>query len=101
VLGDLVGGEVALAPHGPYRGYDLRIFWGILSLDKNSVIVVDMSIHFFVDSIGKLFCIWLSKCLMIVHEIAHHLGMECNRVSHTLWWIQIEGEGPSSDGLVG
>ena len=95
MLGDLVGGEVALVPHGPYRGYNLRVFWGILSLDKLLVVVVDM------HSIGKLFCIWLLKCLMIVHDIAHHLGMECNRVLHTLWWIQIKGDGPSLDGLVG
>jgi hypothetical protein len=43
VLGDLVGGEVALVPHGPYQGYNLRVFWGILLLDKFLVIVVDMS----------------------------------------------------------
>jgi hypothetical protein len=68
--------------HGPYRGHDLRIFWDFLLFDKFPVLVFNMSIHFLDHSFGKLFCIWLLKCLMVVHDITHHLGMKHNGILH-------------------
>jgi hypothetical protein len=34
--------------------------------------------------IGKLLCIWLlSKCLVVVHDVTHHLSVECDWIPHS------------------
>ncbi len=84
VLDDLIAGEILLVLHGPYRGYNLCILWDLLSLDKFPVLVVDMSVNLLDHSVGKLFCIWLLKGLMVIHDVTHHLGVKCNGILHTL-----------------
>ncbi len=89
VLGDLVGGEIALASHGPHWWDNLGIFRYILKLDELPMIVLHVAIHFFDNGFGKLMCIWLLKCLMVIHDAAHHFGMKSNGVPHPPLKIQV------------
>ena len=47
-------------------------------------LVADMAINFSDDSLDKVRSIWLTKCLIEVHNVPHHLSVECNGVAHAI-----------------
>ncbi len=48
------------------------------------MLVVDMAINFSDDSLNEVHSIWLTKCLIEVHYVPHHLSVECNGVAHAI-----------------
>jgi hypothetical protein len=48
------------------------------------MLVVNMAIDFSDGSLDKERSIWLTKGLIEVHNVPHHLSVECNRVAHVI-----------------
>jgi hypothetical protein len=54
---DLVSCEIALAPHGPYRRYDLSVLGNFTSFLECPIVAVDVSIDFLDDSLYEFLCV--------------------------------------------
>ena len=55
-----------------------------MSFLEGSVAGIHVSFDFLDNSMNKFLRIWLSKRLLKIHDITHHLGVEGKRVSHAL-----------------
>ena len=89
VFGDLVDCEISLEPHGPYKWNDINAFRNLVMLDQLPSLGLDMPIHFLHNSICKSLGVWLTHCLVIVHDVAHHFSMKSNRVAHPVLELQV------------
>ena len=81
---DLVGGEIVLAPHGPYRRYNLDVIRDFISFLEGPVVGIHMSVDFLDHSLYEFLCVCLSERLLKIHDVTHHLGVERDRVCHML-----------------
>ena len=55
-----------------------------MSFLEGPIVGIHMSIDFLDNSLYEFLRVWLPKRLLKIHDITHHLGVEHNRVSHTL-----------------
>ncbi len=86
---DLVSCEIALVPHGPYRWYNLGVIRNFITFLEGPVVGIHMSVDFLDYNLHKFPCVWLSECLLKIHDVTHHLGVERDRVSHVLLEIKV------------
>ena len=84
VLLDLVGSQVTLASHGPDRR-DSGVPWRDLRLaNELPVAIIDVAVDFLDDCLLEFLSIVLPHCLMVVHDVANHLRMERDGMTHAI-----------------
>ena len=85
----IVGSEIPLATHRPYRWYNLGVFRDSVSRYQFPVLVFNVAVDFLNYSSHEILCIWLSQRLIEIHDVTHHLGVERNRVPYALLKLKV------------
>ena len=85
----IVGSEIPLASHRPYRWYDLGVFRDSVSRYQFPVLVFDVAVDFLNYSSHKFLRIWLSQRLIEIHDVTHHFSVEIDRIPHAFLKIKV------------
>ena len=89
VLGDLIGGEVALASHRPHRRDDILVLRNLALLDYFPMFVVNMAVDLLDNCASELVRVLLLHGLVVIHDIAHHSCMKSYRIPHSVLKVKV------------